>query len=129
MFSPGIWPGYFEKAFGISVTDLNGKTYKDFTHFSAGTCALGYAHPEVNEAAIRVINSGNMSTLNSYEEVDLAVKLTEMHPGMRMAKFAKTGGEANAIAVRLARNFTGKNKIALSSFWRQICMQILPQRI
>ncbi|MDA9300071.1 aminotransferase class III-fold pyridoxal phosphate-dependent enzyme [Amylibacter sp.] len=116
MFSPGMWPGYFEKALGISVTDLNGATYKDFTHFSAGTCVLGYAHPEVNEAAIRVIRSGTMSTLNSYEEVELAAKLIEMHSGMQMVKFAKTGGEANAISVRLARNYTGKNKIAFCGY-------------
>ena len=116
MFSPGMWPGYFEHASGITVTDLNGKTYKDFAHFSAGTCALGYAHPEINEAAIKAISLGNMSTLNSYEEVELAAKLTAMHPGLSMAKFAKTGGEANAIAVRLARNFTGKNKIAFCGY-------------
>ena len=67
-----------------------------------GTNILGYCHAEVDSAAISVVNDGNMSTLNCPEEVT-AERLVEMHSWSSMVRFARTGGEANAIAVRIAR--------------------------
>jgi glutamate-1-semialdehyde aminotransferase len=67
-------------------------------------------------AVKKVINSGNMTTLNSTEEILLAEKLIEMHPWSGMVKFTRTGGEASAVAVRIARAASGKNKIAICGY-------------
>ena len=77
---------------------------------------LGYGREEVDEAVRKVISSGNMSTLNCPEEVFLAEKLIELHPWAEMVRFARTGGEANSIAVRLARAASGKDKVAFCGY-------------
>ena len=71
-----------------------------------GTNILGYAHPEVDASVISAVRSGNMSTLNAPEEVFLAERLLELHSWADMARFARSGGEANAIAIRIARAAT-----------------------
>jgi glutamate-1-semialdehyde 2,1-aminomutase len=81
-----------------------------------GTNTLGYGHPEVDEAVRQVIQKGNMSTLNCPEEVYLAEKLIELHPWAEMVRLARSGGEANAIAVRIARAATGKDKVAICGY-------------
>jgi len=116
MFLPGQWPAYFSKAKGCKVWDLDGKEYIDLSIMGIGTNILGYGHPEVDEAVRQVIDKGNMSTLNCPEEVYLAEKLIELHPWADMARFARSGGEANAIAIRIARAATGKEKVAICGY-------------
>ena len=64
----------------------------------------------------RTVRKGNMSTLNCPEEVLLAEKLVELHPWANKVRFARSGGEANAIAIRIARAATGKEKIAICGY-------------
>jgi glutamate-1-semialdehyde 2,1-aminomutase len=116
MFSPSKWPSFFESASGTNVTDIEGKEFIDFSHFSVGTCTLGYANEEVNEEVIKAVLKGNMSTLNAYEEVDMADRLTSMHLWSSMVRFAKTGGEANAIAIRISRASNNKEKIIVHGY-------------
>ena len=116
MYAPGQWPAFFDEARGIVVTDINGKEYRDFSNFSVGTNTLGYGNRNVDAAVIRCIRRGNMSTLNPPEEVYLAERLVELHPWSSMVRFARTGGEANSIAIRIARAFTGKDKIAFCGY-------------
>jgi glutamate-1-semialdehyde 2,1-aminomutase len=116
MFLPNQWPAYFSKAKGCKVWDLDGKEYIDMSIMGIGTNTLGYGHPEVDEAVRQVISKGNMSTLNCPEEVYLAEKLIELHPWADMARFARSGGEANAIAIRIARAATGKDKVAICGY-------------
>ena len=116
MFLPDQWPAYFSKAKGCKVWDLDGKEYIDMSIMGIGTNILGYGHPEVDEAVHQVVNKGNMSTLNCPEEVYLAEKLIELHPWADMARFARSGGEANAIAIRIARAATGKDKVAICGY-------------
>jgi len=116
MFLPDQWPAYFSKAKGCKVWDLDGKEYIDISIMGVGTNTLGYGHPEVDEAVRQVIQKGNMSTLNCPEEVHLAEKLIELHPWAQMARFARTGGEANAIAIRIARAATGNEKVAVCGY-------------
>ena len=116
MFAPDQWPNYFEAAKGITVRDIEGSEYKDFSHFGVGTNTLGYGNEHVDLMVIDCIKKGNMCTLNPPEEVLLAEKLVKMHPWADMARFARTGGEANAIAVRLARAHTGKSKVAFCGY-------------
>lgn len=116
MFLPEHWPAYFSKAKGCQVWDLDDNPYTDMCIMGIGTNILGYGHDEVDEAVRQTINKGNMSTFNCPEEVYLAEKLIEMHPWAGMARFARTGGEGNAIAIRIARAFTGKDTVAFCGY-------------
>ena len=116
MFLPEHWPSYFSKASGVEIWDLEDNHYYDMSIMGIGTCSLGYANPHVNDAVIKAISNGSMSTLNSWEEVTLAEKLIELHPGMEMVRFARTGGEANAIAIRIARAASGKGLTAVCGY-------------
>lgn len=115
-FLPDLWPSYYSKAKGCEVWDLDGKHYYDFAQMGVGSCILGYADDDVNAAVIEAIRGGSMCSLNCPEEVRLAERLTELHPWAEMARFARTGGEACAIAVRIARAATGKNRVAFCGY-------------
>ena len=116
MFLPGYWPNYFSSAKGINVTDLDGRTFKDFSIMGIGTNPLGYGRQEVDDAVLSTVAKGNMSSLNCPEEVYLAEELIRIHPWAEMARFARTGGEANAIAIRIARAASGKSGIAVCGY-------------
>jgi glutamate-1-semialdehyde 2,1-aminomutase len=116
MFLPDRWPAYFSKSKGCRVWDLDGREYVDMSIMGVGTNTLGYGHPEVDDAVRRTIDAGNMSTLNCPEEVHLAEKLCELHPWADMVRFARSGGEANAIAIRIARAASGRDKVAVCGY-------------
>jgi glutamate-1-semialdehyde 2,1-aminomutase len=116
MFAPDLWPTYYNKAKGCYVWDLDNKKYLDMSLMSVGTNILGYSNSKINNAVISAINKSNMSTLNCLEEIYLSEKLIDMHKHFEMVRFARTGGEANAIAVRLARAASGKDKIAICGY-------------
>ena len=116
MFLPDLWPSYFSKAKGCEVWDLDGIKYIDMSIMGIGTNTLGYGHPEVDSAVRRVVDDGNMSTFNCPEEVYLAERLVEIHPWADMVRLARTGGEANAVAIRIARAASGKDKIAFCGY-------------
>lgn len=116
MFLPDLWPAYFSKAKGCMVWDLDGNQYIDMSIMGVGTNILGYSHPEVDAAIHAIIDAGTMSTLNCPEEVFLAERLIALHPWADMARFARSGGEANAIAIRIARAASGKDKVAFCGY-------------
>ena len=116
MFLPEYWPSYYEKARGCFIWDLDNTKYTDMSLMGVGTNILGYSHPLINKAVLDGIKKSNMSTLNCPEEVYLAEKLIEMHPWADMVKFARTGGEANSIAIRIARAATKRDKIAVCGY-------------
>ena len=115
MFLPEQWPSYFSKSKGCEVWDLDGKKYID-TLMMPGTNSLGYNYEEIDEAVKETISSGNMSTLNAPEEVELTERLVELHPWADMARFARSGGEANSVAIRLARAASGKDNVAFCGY-------------
>ena len=116
MFLPEKWPAYFTKSKGCKVWDLDGNEYIDMSIMGIGTNILGYGHPEVDDAVMKTVKDGNMSTLNCPEEVYLAEKLIEMHPWADMVRFARAGGEINSIAIRISRASTGRDKIAICGY-------------
>jgi len=116
MFLPELWPAYFSRAKGCHVWDLDGRKLIDMSIMGIGTNLLGYGHPEVDAAVIAAVAAGNMSTLNCPEEVWLAERLVAMHPWADMARFARSGGEANAIAIRIARAATGRDTVAICGY-------------
>lgn len=115
-FLPGLWPSYYSKAKGCEVWDLDGTHYYDFAQMGVGSCILGYADDDVNKAVIKAITDGSMASLNCYEEIEFAERLIGLHPWADMARFARTGGEACAIAVRIGRAATGRSKVAFCGY-------------
>lgn len=116
MFAPEVWPAYYSKAKGCRVWDLNGREFVDMSIMSVGACILGYADEEVDEAVIRAIRDGVNSSLNCPEEVQLAEALIELHPWFDMVRYARSGGEAMSIAVRIARAHTGRDTVMFSGY-------------
>ena len=116
ILAPSVWPGYFSRAKGCEVWDLDNKHYYDFSTNNVGACLLGFANPEVNSAVKDVIDQGTMSSLNPPEEVELAEKLIEIHPWAEQARFTRAGGESMTVAVRIARATTGRSKVAVAGY-------------
>ena len=116
LFAPNQWPTYYKKAKGCDIWDLDNKKYLDMSLMSVGTNILGYSNSSVDNAVIKAIKSSNMSSLNCTEEVYLSEKLLSMHKNFEMVKYARTGGEANAIAIRIARAASGKDKVAICGY-------------
>jgi glutamate-1-semialdehyde 2,1-aminomutase len=116
MYLPEYWPSYFARAKGVEVTDLDGRTFTDMSMMGIGTCVLGYADPEVDAAVKAAIDQGVASTLNCAEEVELADLLVELHPWAQMVRYARGGGEAMAMAVRIARAHTRRDKVAFCGY-------------
>ena len=111
-----FWPAYYKSARGCKIKDYDNNTYTDLYLMGVGTNILGYANKEIDNAVKKSISSGNMSSLNCFEEVQLAESLIKLHPQFDMAKFAKTGGEANAAAIRIARAASGRDKVAICGY-------------
>lgn len=116
LYLPEHWPAYSSKAKGCHLWDLDGNEYRDFTMCGIGACVLGYADPDVNAAVSTALESGNMTTLNCPEEVELADLLCELHPWADMVRYARTGGEIMAMAVRIARAATGRDEVAFCGY-------------
>jgi glutamate-1-semialdehyde 2,1-aminomutase len=116
MFLPDQWPAYYSRAKGVETWDLDGNRYVDVSHFGVGACILGFADPDVDAAVVAAVQAGTMSTLNCPEEVDLAELLIELHPWAEMARFCRGGGEAMAMAARIARAATSRDKIAFCGY-------------
>ena len=115
MFLPDRWPSYFKRSKGILVEDLDDNKYIDMI-CAVGTNILGYSNPIVDNEVMRAIKKGIMSTLNSYEEVELTKKLLSLHKWAGMAKYCRSGGEANALAIRIARSAAKNGKVAICGY-------------
>ena len=116
MFLPEKWPSYYSQAKGCHIWTLDGEELIDMSIMGIGTNILGYSHPKVDEAVAQTIKKGNMSTLNCPEEVFLAEKLVNLHPWADMVRFARTGGEADSIAIRIARAATSRDTVAICGY-------------
>jgi glutamate-1-semialdehyde 2,1-aminomutase len=116
MFAPDQWPAYFSKAKGCHVWDLDGNRYTDVSLMGIGTNVLGYGNERVDQAVVDMLRMGNMSTLNCPEEVELVDQLVGIHEWADMGRLARTGGEACAVAVRIARSATGAEDVAVCGY-------------
>ena len=116
MFLPGKWPTYYKKAKGCEIWDVGGTKYIDMSLMGVGTNILGYSNKKIDNAVIRNLKKGNMSTLNSYEEIKLSEMLLKINPWAQMVKFARSGGEANAIAIRIARASAKSDNVAFCGY-------------
>jgi glutamate-1-semialdehyde 2,1-aminomutase len=116
LMAPGRWPAYYREARGCEVWDLDGRHYYDMVTNGIGSCLLGFSDPDVNAAVRRRINLGSMSSLNSPDEVELADLLCDIHPWAEQARFTRAGGEACAVAVRIARATTNRSLVAICGY-------------
>ena len=78
LFLPKYWPSYYSKAKGCEIWDLDGNHYYDFLQMGVSACVLGYADEDVDKKVKEAINNGQLSTLNSWEEVELSKKLISL---------------------------------------------------
>lgn len=116
MFAPDVWPSYYSKAKGCRVWDLDEREFIDMSIMAVGACILGYADDEVDDAVIGALRSGVNSSLNCPEEVALAEALMELHPWFGMARYARSGGEAMGLAVRIARAHSKRDVVLFSGY-------------
>ncbi len=116
MFLPEQWPAYYSRAKGAEVWDLDGRKYTDVSSSGISSCVLGFADPDLEAAVIGAVKAGSMTTLNCPEEVELAELLIELHPWAEMVRYARCGGEIMAVAARIARAATGRDKIAFCGY-------------
>lgn len=115
-FLPENWPAYYSKSKGCRVWDLDGKEYIDCSMMGIGTNTLGYANEVVDEAVMKVVKDGNLTTLNCPEEVYLAEELLKMNPWAGGVRYTRGGGEANSMCVRIARAYMKRDKVAICGY-------------
>jgi glutamate-1-semialdehyde 2,1-aminomutase len=116
MFLPNRWPSYYIKSKNCYVWGLDKKRYLDMSFMGVGTNILGYANSAVDKAVKKVVNSGNLTTLNAPDEVYFMDKLLSLHPWASMGKLTRSGGEANAVAIRIARISSKHKNIAICGY-------------
>lgn len=116
LFAPDQWPSYYQQAKGCEIIDLDGRRYLDFTSMGIGACLLGYSDPDVTAAVIARVQAGSMCTLNTPDEVELAELLLSLHPWAENVRYARSGGEAMSIAIRIARSYTDRDLIAFCGY-------------
>ncbi len=116
MAAPDQWPAYFREARGCEVWDLDGRHYFDCSMHGIGATLLGFRDPDVTRAVQRRVALGSLCTLNPPEEVELAERLCAIHPWAQQARFTRTGGEAMAVAVRIARATTDRSAVAFCGY-------------
>jgi glutamate-1-semialdehyde 2,1-aminomutase len=115
LFDERTWPSYFSRCKGADVWDLEGRRYTDFTG-GVGAILLGHADGAVNAAVHRRVTLGSYCTLASPDEVELAELLLELHPWAQRVRYARGGGEALSMAVRIARAATGRSGVAFCGY-------------
>jgi glutamate-1-semialdehyde 2,1-aminomutase len=95
---------------GPYLYDVDGKEYVDF-NVSNGACVLGHRHPAVREAVLNALDAGTIAGAETEHNARLARRLCEIIPSAERVRFASTGSEVTAVAVRLARHATGRDKL------------------
>ena len=113
---PSKWPAYFSKSKGVNLWDLEQNKYSDMFSMGIGTNSLGYCKKEIDDKVIQTVSKGNMTSLNSPDEIFLAEKLISLHTWSEMVRFTRSGGEANSVAIRIARAASQKDNVAICGY-------------
>ena len=113
---PKLWPAYFQKSSGCKVWSIDKKKFYDLHLMGVGTNTLGYCNRSVDKKVLDLIKQGNLSTLNSVEEIELSERLIDLHPWAEMSRFTRSGGEANSVAIRIARAYSNKDNVAICGY-------------
>jgi glutamate-1-semialdehyde 2,1-aminomutase len=113
---PKFWPAYYSKAVGSNIWDLENKIFKDIFLMGVGTNILGYSYYPIENTIKKNLFKSNMTSLNSVDEILLAEKLISMHKWAEKVRFTRSGGEANAVAIRIARAYVNKSNISVCGY-------------
>ena len=114
-FASGFNPVYAQRAKGSHFVDVDGNEYIDWVN-AVGAVILGHADEVVDSAVKEQIDRGSIYTVNSPLEIELAEVLIDTIPSAEMVRYTKAGGEACAVAVRIARGKTGRDKILFCGY-------------
>ena len=114
-YPPTISPLFASKSLGCKTWDVDGNEYIDLVS-SLAAVTLGYGDPEVNEAVVAQLELGVTLTLPGILEYEVASLIRELVPSAEKVRFAKTGSDATAGAIRLARAYTGKDHVLISGY-------------
>ena len=114
-FAAGVSPVYAASARGARFTDIDGHEYIDWVS-GIGAIILGYADPVVDEAVKEQISGGTIYSVSHELEIELAEELVATIPCAEMVRYAKGGGDACAVAIRIARGTTGRDKVLFSGY-------------
>lgn len=109
-FINGVAPKYLKKGKGSHVWDVDGNEYIDYL-MGIGPLSLGYSIPEIDNAIIEQLKDGITFSLMHPLEVEVAELINEIVPNAEMVRYSKSGADVTSAAIRLARAYTGKNKI------------------
>ena len=115
-FLPGGWPVFYKKAQGCYFWDKYNDKYIDFSLMGVGTNIMDYSNKSINHQLKKILDFSNVSTLNSEYDLKLSQKLISMHPWASKSMFARTGAEANAVALRIARAYSNKDEVAICGY-------------
>jgi len=110
-----VMPCFIEEGDGCRIRDVDGRWYIDYRS-ALGPIILGYRHPGVDAAVRAQMERGVLFSMASPIEIDVAERLVAELPGIEQVRFVKTGNEANACAIRLARAFTGRDRIVTCGY-------------
>lgn len=114
-FAEGVSPVYAKHAKGSRFVDVDDNEYIDWNN-CVSAVILGHADEVVDKSVKEQIDRGSLFTINSPMEIELAELLTETIPSAEMVRYCKGGGEACAVAVKIARGTTGRDKILFSGY-------------
>jgi glutamate-1-semialdehyde 2,1-aminomutase len=109
-------PTHFTSAAGCHLITADGETLVDCT-MALGAVAIGYAEPNITRAVVDAASAGNVAGLSHTLEVELAERFCEVVPCAEKVQFLKTGAEAVAAAVRIARTYTGRDVVIGSGYF------------
>ena len=111
----GQAPIYFDHAKDAHFWDVDGNEFID-TAMAIGPIVLGYCYDAVDQAAKQQIDRGILGSVNHPLEIQMARTICDMVPCAEMVKFCKSGGEADAVAVRIARGHTGRDVVLFCGY-------------
>jgi glutamate-1-semialdehyde aminotransferase len=133
-FVQGEYPIFFDKGKGGRIRDVDGNEYIDYL-CAYGPIIIGYCEEEIDNAVIEQIRQkGFCFSLTQPMQNDLVRKMQELIPCCDMAAIVKTGSDATTIAIRVARAYTGKVKIARCGYhgWHDWCVEVkggIPEKL
>jgi len=114
-FAYGVSPIFAERAKGAYFWDIDGNKYLDMT-MGVNAVILGYCDPDIDKAVIEQIKKSTIFMTLHPVEVELAEEIVKIVPCAEMVRFGKSGGEAVAVAIRIARGFTGRDKVVFCGY-------------
>ena len=114
-FCQGLAPSFMDHGEGCYIYDVDGNKFIDYM-CALGPVTVGYNNPEVNDAVINQVKKFASGSLQSELEVELAEKICQLIPCAEMVRFVKNGSDATTAAIRLARAYTGREKVLMSGY-------------